>query len=731
MKKTFITLLLIFTLFSLKTFAQNQEGQGVERYALYVASNQGGEDRATLRYAGSDAEKLSETMIELGGVKKQNSFILIDSTKAEIDGAFKNITAIINNSKANAKRVEFLFYYSGHSDENALLLGEETYDYSELKAKISEVPSDIHVVVLDSCFSGNFIRAKGGSRQKSFLVDDSSVVKGHAYLSSSSETESSQESDDIEASYFTQALITGLRGAADTSGDNRVSLNELYYYAFNETLKQTETSAIGTQHPSFDITLVGSGDLVLTDISTADAILVLPSEARGRFLVRTLEGTLAAEINKAEGTVMSLALPTGFYSITLVGDKATAQSQIKLSHNDVITLETDSLAQIALSQGVARGSGNTETTNRPTEETPSVVANSQDKEPGTSPNYLTDEEIDAILYGDASQHVKEEYIEKIQEKNKIEDMFQCNNWKTNFVFSLVPGIGFPFDSKDAKFVISPFVSSQHCIQGAQINGLMGIITNNLQGIQVSGLVNVSRGKTQGLQVAGLTNIASGEFVGFQSAGLVNIAKGSLKGVQAAGLVNIAEKVNGVQFGLINIADSNNGISFGLLNFIKNGIFDPALYWASNEFYIQYQGGTNSFYTTFLAGINNDFSFDYGVFGMGIGTRIGKGFIGLDLEFIIYQVLSNNLCDDLETLGEGDLAEINEIFNAYKYPSFRAALNFRFSQSFGFFVAYNIEFEQPGKNEKAFIERSGTKGKDITLGGKDFLAHTYFSFGIKF
>ena len=191
MNKCVKKFILIFGFFAISLgiiFAQNQDGQGVERYALYVASNLGGEDRATLRYAGSDAEKLSQTMIELGGVKKQNSFVLIDSTKDEIDGAFRNITAIMNNAKENAKRVEFLFYYSGHSDENALLLGEEAYDYSELKAKISDIPSDVHVVVLDSCFSGNFIRAKGGTRQKSFLVDDSSVVKGHAYLSSSSET---------------------------------------------------------------------------------------------------------------------------------------------------------------------------------------------------------------------------------------------------------------------------------------------------------------------------------------------------------------------------------------------------------------------------------------------------------------------------------------------------------------------------------------------------------------
>ena len=755
MKKSIIALLLILNLFQFGVFAQNQEGQGVERYALYIASNLGGEDRATLRYAGSDAEKLSATMIELGGVKKQNSFVLIDSTKAEIDGAFNNIAAIINNSKTDAKRVEFLFYYSGHSDENALLLGEEAYDYSELKAKISSIPSDVHVVVLDSCFSGNFIRAKGGSRQKSFLVDDSSVVKGHAYLSSSSETESSQESDDIEASYFTQALITGLRGAADTSGDNRVSLNELYYYAFNETLKQTETSAIGTQHPSFDITLVGSGDLVLTDISTAEAVLVLPPESHGRFLVRNIEGKLAAEINKAEGTVTSLALPTGFYTVTLIGDKATAQAQVKLAKNDIYTVKTDSLSQIALSQGVARGSSEGETTNRPS----STNTELEEKLPGTSPNYLTDEEIDAILYGktenkdsqnteeaqnnnqgadseDSRKKLTDEEIDALLSNTSKKDVsFNCTNWKTNFYFGLLPGIGFPSNSKDVRIALSPLVSSQHCIQGFQVNGLVGIIENNLQGVQVSGLVNISKGNVQGIQIAGLTNISTGNLTGVQYAGLVNISKGTTKGVQVAGLVNIADEITGVQVGLINLAQKNTGVSVGLINIIKDGIFDPAFYWANDEFFIQYQGGTNFFYTTFLAGVNKNFNFDYGVLGMGIGTRIGKDFLGLDLELLNYQVLDENLGSDLATLKETDsdssLDEIGTVFNSYSYPSFRATLNFRFNKNFGVFLSFNSDFETVGKNQQAFENRPSTNTKSFNLGDKEIIAHTYFSFGLKF
>ena len=740
MKKNIISILLIiFASFAI--CAQSQEGQGVERYALYIASNLGGEDRATLRYAGSDAEKLSETMIELGGVKKQNSFVLVDSTKAEIDGAFRNITAIINNSKSSAKRVEFLFYYSGHSDENALLLGEETYDYSELKAKISDVPSDVHVVVLDSCFSGNFIRAKGGSRQKSFLVDDSSVVKGHAYLSSSSETESSQESDDIEASYFTQALISGLRGAADTSGDNRVSLNELYYYAFNETLKQTETSAIGTQHPSFDITLVGSGDLVMTDISTAEAVLLLPSETQGRFLVRTLEGQLAAEINKNHNTSMSLALPAGFYSVTIIGDTSTTQAAVKLTKNTVYTLETSSLKEIELSQGVARGS---------------TTVNVESE---TSQEYLSDEEIEAILSNGKTQSENNVSYVKKQE---------CNNWPSTFSISIFPGVGIPFDSKDVRFVISPFMSMQHCITGFQINGFFGITTNKMEGLQVSGFgnialnkvvglqtsgfvnianeltgvqsagfVNVATGNVKGFQTAGFVNVSSGKITGFQSAGFVNVAN-KVKGVQVAGFVNVAKDVEGLQVGVVNVAQSNDGISFGLINVIKDGIFDPAVYWENEEIYIQYQGGTNGFYTTFLAGTPKNFNFDYGIIGAGAGIRIGKGFFGLDLEVLYKQFLCKNLGESLkeiEYLENKDFSqyikETDEIFTSYCYPSVRAAMNFRFSKSFGLFVAVNGDFEVENWNEKAFEHRTDDKINSFSLGGTDIKNHIYWTFGLKF
>ena len=64
----------------------------------------------------------------------------------------------------------------------------------------------------------------------------------HAYLTSSSEDEASQESDQIGSSFFTHYLVSGLRGAADASDDDLVTLEEVYRYAREETLTRTAST---------------------------------------------------------------------------------------------------------------------------------------------------------------------------------------------------------------------------------------------------------------------------------------------------------------------------------------------------------------------------------------------------------------------------------------------------------------------------------------------------------
>lgn len=737
--KSFFLSLICFSVFLLPIIGQTESPQSVERYALYVASNEGGNDRATLRYAGTDAQRLSETMIEIGGIKKQNSMLLVDSTKAEIDGAFENMSSIIASNKAKAKRTEFIFYYSGHSDENALLLGNETYDYSSLKASISDIPSDVHVVMLDSCFSGNFIRAKGGSRQKSFLVDDSSVVQGHAYLSSSSESESSQESDSIGASYFTHSLITGLRGAADTSGDNKVSLNELYYYAFNDTLAKTEQSTIGPQHPSFNITLVGSGDLVLTDISEADSILVLPADVEGRYLVRTLEGKLASEINKVAGTKLALALPVGFYSVTVIGATSTSQATIKLDKGASYTLEAKGLRQIPLIAGTARGPSTNE----------NDIDSSKQRRYPYEENSWDEVSDDEYIINQARKNA-----EKYDSIKK--NTFESDTFFKPFVFSLFPGLSFPANSKNVMIAISPFMASQERIRGVQANSFMGIITTGLEGAQLSGFMGINSGFStgaqcsgfgsitsgdfRGIQCAGFMNIATKRFQGVQTAGFMNISSGEINGSQISGFLNIAKKVSGLQLGFINIADENDGVSLGLLNFIKNGIMSTSLYFENDQMFIQYQGGTNAFFTTFLVGTADSFNFDYGILGAGIGSRVGKGFICFDFELLYKQIITTETfaskqglllnSENEVVINEAVLKEMGDLLESTGYPSARITANMRFSKHFGIFCSFNADLMIDGWNNEAFNcwNRNTQKWNVENQGfGVDY----YWTFGLKF
>ena len=77
-------------------------------------------------------------------------------------------------------------------------------------------------------------------------------------------------------SYFTHNLISGMRGAADSSGDKLVTLAEAYKYAYDRTVVSTAMLPVGAQHPNYDFRLSGQGELVLSSLLKPSSVLVLP-----------------------------------------------------------------------------------------------------------------------------------------------------------------------------------------------------------------------------------------------------------------------------------------------------------------------------------------------------------------------------------------------------------------------------------------------------------------------
>lgn len=633
------------------TTSTEEETTGVERYAIYIGSNKGGKNREQLLYAGSDAMNFQKTMSEIGGVSEGNSFILIDPNKEKIDETLSQISKKINSGESHAKRSEFIFYYSGHSDENALLLGDIPYDYSSLKTAITEVPSDIHVVILDSCYSGNFIRTKGGQKRKPFLMDDSSVVTGHAYLSSSSTNEYSQESDEIEASYFTNAMITGLRGAADTSGDNKVTLNELYSYAFNDTLSRTESSKAGPQHPNYNITLVGSGDLVLSDISTAEAMLSLSKEAKGKFIIRNEEGKLISEINKSAGQPIFMALPAGQYSAVIIDEYSTKQGYFNLSKEQIYVLDQNSLSSIKRKNNRVRG-GSSDDDDEFLSLDGLEETRDENAEPrrGSRRRYIQEDDSEEISASNFVVEVTKESEEDDEDKDETPtiDFDEMDS----FHLALVPGFTFLKIDGSHNTVFSAvglFGSSEKNVFGFQISNFMNVASGSVYGAQFSGFMNISSKEVKGIQATGFMNIGK-NIQGAQASGFMNVAT-DVDGVQATGFLNVAKKVNGVQAGIINIADENNGLALGLINIIKNGVHDLSVTWNSNDMVdCSFKSGTNLLYFTIGAEAPRHTVFDRenatlleketGLFYGGLGSRIIVPVCSFDFDFL-WKVLFNS------------------------------------------------------------------------------------------
>ncbi|MEE3410910.1 MAG: caspase family protein [Treponema sp.] len=724
-------------------FALDQSA-GVERYGLYIGSNDGGKSQERLLYAGTDAIAFQKIMTEIGGISKSNGILLLDPAKEDVDSAFEVISELMKKKQKDAKRSEFVFYYSGHSDENALLLGKTKYDYSSLKAAITNVPSDVHVVILDSCYSGNFIRTKGGQKQKPFLMDDSSVVKGHAYLSSSSSQESSQESDEIGSSFFTNAMITGLRGAADTSGDKKVTLNELYSYAFNETLSKTEKTA-DPQHPNYNITLVGSGDLVLSDVSASDCVLTLARELTGRVIVRDKNSKLVAEINKTTQLPIYLALEEGQYGVTVIGERSTLQGSFALSPKKTYAISPANLSPVARSETRSRGSE--------AEEQPQTGA----AETIGESDLLRMPIVFSIFCNEFYLAAKKPISTKFSLALFRSHVYEANgvmaagigNETTILNGAQAAGIYNIAQDVNGAQAAGIFNFAKNDVNGAQVAGIFNY-AQNVTGAQAAGIVNVAndvkyaqaawisnvaKGSFTGAQGAWISNVTMGDFKGAQGAWLSNVTLGEFKGVQGSWLSNVARKdftglqaawlsnvacgnVKGVQIGFFNFCKGNADFQLGLINYSQNGIFEVAAsYTTDQKIRLVLNSGNKHLYGIFGVLLNPE-GFgkkaleQYGALVLGLGTRVELWKFNFDFAIMGNEVIFAN--------------EKSDKVHAEWFPSARIEAGFTPIPHLNVFAGFGMAFEFPG-NRDAFIAHK----RNMAIDAGSATLYPEFDFGLKF
>ncbi len=533
-----------------------QQYAGARRFALMIGANNGGDDRTELRYAGTDARSLSKVLKEIGGVSNSDRKSLLDPTPQELRAGFLRVAQAIRDSVKPGEKVQFVFYYSGHSDEQGLLLAGELVKYSELRKLIQDVPADVRIGILDSCASGAFTRLKGGTKRSSFLAQASPSVKGHAYLTSSSADEAAQESDRIGGSFFTHYLVTGLRGAADLNRDRLITLNEAYRFAFDETLARTQSTQGGAQHAAYDIQLAGTGDLVMTDLRDTSAQLEIKREVGGRVFIRDSQGNLTAELYKEPGGgAVLLALEPGTYAITVDDGKKIWRADLTVHEGRKAELSPGKLSVVLAEATVTRGAGD------------ASDAHAKD----TAETKAKDDVMIVPFNFGISPMLS---INGIHEGPRIYNFMNLNIGLTvvDRIYGFSASLGGNIISEELHGVgvgLGFQSVGPGGIKGFQ--GSVGLAYNGgtLDGVQHAVGAAITKGDVHGVQVASGLTLARGTVNGVQMAAGINLSNTRLNGAQLAVGLNLAKDVRGAQVGLANIAAGTvKGIQIGLFNYAE-------------------------------------------------------------------------------------------------------------------------------------------------------------------
>jgi hypothetical protein len=326
------------------------------RVAVVVGNNIGNGSQPPLRYAEIDAGKISRVLVELGGVAPADLFVLQGKNLATLEHTLTSVKAkIASYQKTGLDRVIVIFYFSGHSDGLALELGHERFTFAALRRWLKETGAEIRVGLVDACKSGALLAIKGGAPGPAFqirLTDDLSST-GEALLTSSAADENALESKEIAGSFFTHHLVSGLRGAADSSGDNRVTLTEAYQYAYKHTITTSGATVAGPQHPAYDYRLTGQGELILTELARPTAALTVPAGFDRVLVIDAARDQVIAELGP--GASSRIAVMPGRYGVRGWKREQVFEGKFAVARGELRAVRSDELRAITLSASRAKG----------------------------------------------------------------------------------------------------------------------------------------------------------------------------------------------------------------------------------------------------------------------------------------------------------------------------------------------------------------------------------------
>lgn len=208
---------------------------GVSRYESFEA----------LKYTDDDAYRVYAFLKspEGGALADEQVNILIDESATK-----KNIMRSLDDLVARAGENDAVFcFFSGHGINGHFLpIDSDGYRnslaYEEVKERLQACKAKQKLYVADACYSGSLLSTRTALTQSVEMLYSklNETTGGTAFLLSSKKEEYSLESEGLRQGIFSHFLIKGLKGEADTNGDQIVSVTELYKYVYSTVRSYTK-----------------------------------------------------------------------------------------------------------------------------------------------------------------------------------------------------------------------------------------------------------------------------------------------------------------------------------------------------------------------------------------------------------------------------------------------------------------------------------------------------------
>jgi len=224
------------------------------KYALIIANSEYTDPKLEKLSAPSkDAEKFARVLEDTGIGAFDNVTVLINRSLNDVRNA-------INDLFENEKKTEdlLLLYFSGHgirdengalylavSDTNRKALLPTAVEDEFISKLMKKSRSKKQLIILDCCNSGAFAKGtKGIGDSMGIATALKATSSGQVVITASDATQLAWEGDKVignvtQNSLFTHFLIKGLEGEADKTGNGKITVDDLYDYAFAETTRAT------------------------------------------------------------------------------------------------------------------------------------------------------------------------------------------------------------------------------------------------------------------------------------------------------------------------------------------------------------------------------------------------------------------------------------------------------------------------------------------------------------